>query len=445
MLSVEQAQTELVRLARVMTDTESCSLSACDGRVLAKGLVSPIAVPGFDNSAMDGYALNLSGLPDMPDQFKVVARIAAGQAGGSLPAGMAARIFTGAPVPDGCDVVVPQEETDSETGPQGDWVRIKSPVRPGQHVRRRGEDIEQGQTILLPGTALLAKHLALAASVGVPTLDVYRSLKVGIFFTGDELVEPGSPLDEGQIYNSNRYAIGSLVRSLGCRLTDYGIVRDSREATLAMLERVSAENDVVITSGGVSVGEEDHVRAAVTQLGTLGVWQVAIKPGKPFAFGRIGQADFIGLPGNPVSAFVTFLLLANPFIKRRQGIEQCLPLRFEAVADFVWQSKGRKREFIRVSEAVDQSLSLRLKLSTPGQGAGVMSSIALADGLVDVPPGASIEPGSRVVYYPMRGFQGDHAEAESAVFCAAARVARYCTGNTGVSGQDGSGPGQCAG
>lgn len=402
MLSMEQAQAELIAQARVMGATDTCALSACDGRVLARELVSPIAVPGFDNSAMDGYALNRSGTSCSTDRFEVVARIAAGQAAGPLPAGMAARIFTGAPVPAGCDAVVPQEDTELENG----VVRLLAPVVPGQHVRRKGEDIAQHQTILTPGMVLQARHLALAASVGVPVLKVYRRLRVGIFFTGDELVEPGLPLGEGAIYNSNRYALGSLVRGLGCDLTDYGIVRDSRDATLAMLEKASAENDVVITSGGVSVGEEDHVRAAVMHLGSLAIWQVAIKPGKPFAFGRIGQADFIGLPGNPVSAFVTFLLLANPFIKRRQGVMQCLPLRFEAIADFAWKAKGRKREFIRVSELMDESLTMRLRLSTPSQGAGVMSSIALADGLVDVPPGGSIEPGCRVVYYPMRGFQG---------------------------------------
>lgn len=396
MLSVEAAQAELLHRARTIQEVQVCQLNECDSRVLATSVESPIAVPAFDNSAMDGYALNLSPHDALPDVFPVVQRIAAGQAGMPLSPGSAARIFTGAPIPLGANVVVPQEE--AELLPEG--IRVHSP-RVGQHIRLRGEDIQVGQTILSQGTRLQPRHVGLAASVGVPSLTVYRQLKVGMFFTGDELVEPGGVLDCASVYNSNRYAIGSLLRSLGCAVTDYGVVRDDREATLDMLQRASVENDLVITSGGVSVGDEDHVKAAVMTLGQLDLWQVAIKPGKPFAFGKIGQADFIGLPGNPVAAFVTFFLLAQPFIKRTQGIVDCLPQRFEVLANFSWSAKGRKREFLRVREQVGPDLRLTVSLSSCNQGAAAMTSIGMADGLVDVEPGSQIVPGDRVIYYPM--------------------------------------------
>lgn len=402
LLPMELAQTELLARARMVEQTESCDLVRCDGRVLFAPVVCPIDVPGFDNSAMDGYALNLPADAHLPGDFRVVQRIAAGHCGEPLQPGFAARIFTGAPVPPGASVVVPQEDVEV----LGESIRVVGPLLAGQHIRRRGEDLQAGQSVLAAGTALQARHLALAASVGLSRLEVRRRLKVGVFFTGDELVEPGERLTDGAIYNSNRYAIGSLVRGLGCELTDYGVVSDDLQATLTMLERASTENDLVITSGGVSVGEEDHVKAAVMRLGQLDVWQVAIKPGKPFAFGRIGQADFIGLAGNPVAAFVTFFLLAAPFIRRRQGMSHCLPTRFEALSDFSWSAKGRKREFVRVREQIDQNMRLTLALSSSNQGAGVVSSIAMADGLVDVGPTARIVPGDRIVYYPMGGLMG---------------------------------------
>ena len=399
MVSMESAQAELMARARIVQESEHCALVSCDGRILFDRIDSPIDVPGFDNSAMDGYALHLPAQVCVPGIFRVVQRIAAGHSGETLQPGSAARIFTGAPVPPNADVVVPQEAVEVV----GESIRIDGPIVAGQHIRRRGEDIHTGQPVLARGTLLQARHLALAASIGVPQLIVHRRLKVGVFFTGDELVEPGDLLTDGAIYNSNRYGIGSLIRGLGCELTDYGVVRDNALATLAMLQKASAENDVIITSGGVSVGDEDHVKAAVMQLGQLDIWQVAIKPGKPFAFGRVGQADFIGLPGNPVAAFVTFFLLAAPFIRRRQGMNCCLPIKFEALSNFSWTAKGRKREFVRVREHIGQDMRLTLDLSSSNQGAGMVTSIAMADGLVDVGPNMQIVPGDRVVYYPMGG------------------------------------------
>ena len=403
MLTMESAQAELLVNARTVFETTSCHLAHGDGRVLAVNVDSPIDVPGFDNSAMDGYALNLPAQSaSSSGVFRVVQRIAAGHVGDPLLPGFAARIFTGAPIPPGANVVIPQEDVELS----GDTVRLHVPFYAGQHIRHRGEDTKKGQKVLAQGTLLQARHLALAASIGVSQLVVYRRLRVGIFFTGDELIEPGEQLPDGAIYNSNRYAIGSLIRRLGCELTDYGVVKDDPNATLDLLDKACTQNDVVVTSGGVSVGEEDHVKAAVMTLGQLDLWQVAIKPGKPVAFGRIGQADFIGLPGNPVAAFVTFFLLAAPFIKRRQGIRHCLPTKFEALSDFAWNAKGRKREFVRVREQIGTDMRLTLALSSSNQGAGAMSSIALADGLVDVGPSSQIAPGDPVVYYPMNGLMG---------------------------------------
>jgi len=392
---LEHAQQALLAQARPVADTEVCRLQDSDGRVLAQDLVSPIDVPGFDNSAMDGFALNLGGL-ETPGEFTVVQRIVAGQTGSPLLPGQAARIMTGAAIPEGCDVVVPQEDT----AVVGDKVQVRCTVQLGRHIRRRGEDIARGQVVLVSGTAIKAKHLGLAASVGVERLKVFRRLKVGLFWTGDELLEPGQALRPGMIYNTNRYALGSLLKSLGCEITDYGTVRDDATATRQALAKAAADNDVILTSGGVSVGEEDHVKAAVTALGELAVWKVAIKPGKPFAFGRVGQADFIGLPGNPVSAYVTFMLLAAPFIRCRQGRTDCYPRRLQAMAGFEWLSKTR--EFVRVVQDYDEDDRPVLKLSSSRQGAAAMTSIALADGLADIQPGEPVRPGQWVAYYPLQ-------------------------------------------
>jgi molybdopterin molybdotransferase len=304
-------------------------------------------------------------------------------------------------VPEYANVVVPQEQTEATE----DHIQLIQKVIPSQHIRRRGEDIEAGSVIIAAGTRLSPAHLALAASVGVSSLEVRAKLRVAIMFTGDELTEPGQPLAPGGIYNSNRYAIRALLEKLGCEITDLGIVRDSAQATREALQKASAIADVIITCGGVSVGEEDHVKAAVQALGQLNLWQIAMKPGKPLAYGKVGTADFIGLPGNPVSAFVTFVLMARPFLLKRMGATNLSLNTIPAVAGFNWPKPDRRREFLRAGfERNEQGVSA-LKI-WPNQGSGVMSSVAWADGLIDVPANTTISKGDTVNFIPLSELMG---------------------------------------
>lgn len=395
MLDFDQARARLLEAARTPAKTQTLPLVHASGLILASAVVSPINVPGFDNSAMDGYALSIEDFSMLPASFPVVQRIAAGQTGEALAVGHAARIFTGAPVPPGSNAVVPQEHTEAADG----QVRVTHPVVAGQHVRLLGEDITAGSEVLVPGQRLAPQHLALAASVGVDALDVFARLQVGVLFTGDELTEPGKPLAPGAIYNSNRYAIVSLLHRMGCVVADYGIVRDTARATREALSRAASENDVIITCGGVSVGEEDHVKAAVQALGQLDLWQISMKPGKPLAYGRVGAADFIGLPGNPVSAFVTFLLLARPFLQRRMGMTDTGLHAIDATAGFELPRPDRRREFLRVR--FEPATNPPVLQMWPNQSSGVMSGIAWADGLVDVPASTTIRAGDTVRYIPL--------------------------------------------
>jgi len=401
MLDFDTARAQLIAAALPVCQTETVSLTEGLGRTLCSAITSPIDVPGFDNSAMDGYALHISDFDKMPERFAVVQRIAAGQTGNPLVPNEAARIFTGAPVPQGANVVVPQEHTEAAE----DHIRLTQPIVPFQHIRRRGEDIQAAAVIIATGTRLTPAHLALAASVGVNQLNVFAKLKVAILFTGDELTEPGQPLAPGAIYNSNRYAIRALLDKLGCEVIDLGIVRDSAQATREALQHASTLADVIITCGGVSVGEEDHVKAAVQALGQLNLWQIAMKPGKPLAYGKVGDADFIGLPGNPVSAFVTFVLMARPFLLRRMGVANLDTHSIPAVAGVDWPKPDRRREFLRAGfERDDQGASV-LNI-WPNQGSGVMSSVAWADGLIDVPPNTAIRKGDTVQYLPFSDLMG---------------------------------------
>lgn len=393
MLDFDSARDQLIAAALPIPRTEMVSLTEGLGRTLSSPITSPIDVPGFDNSAMDGYALRIADINKMPDRFPVVQRIAAGQTGKPLGPNEAARIFTGAPVPQGTNVVVPQEHTQAAD----DHIQLTQQVVTSQHIRRRGEDIEAGAVIIAAGTRLTPAHLALAASVGVSTLNVYARLKVAILFTGDELTEPGQPLAPGAIYNSNRYAIRALLEKLGCEVTDLGIVRDSSQATRDALQQASTLADVIVTCGGVSVGEEDHVKAAVQALGELNLWQIAMKPGKPLAYGKVGQSDFIGLPGNPVSAFVTFVLMARPFLLKRMGVTRVDTPSIPAIAGFDWPKPDRRREFLRAGFDRNEQGASVLNI-WPNQGSGVMSSVAWADGLVDVPPNTVIKKGDTVRY-----------------------------------------------
>ncbi len=388
MLSFDAALASLLSAVRAPVDAETIALAAARGRILAAPLASTLDVPPHDNSAMDGYALRCADLAGGAP-LCVTQRIAAGTVGAMLAPGTAARIFTGAPVPPGCDAVVRQERCRVE----GDTLWLDETPRVGQNIRRRGEDIAVGSAILGAGRRICAVDQGLAASVGVAQLAVRRRLRVAVFFTGDELQMPGETLRAGAIYNSNRFVLNSLLAALGCEVQDLGIVRDTLADTVAALRRASENNDVIITCGGVSVGEEDHVKEAVMSEGRLDVWKIAIKPGKPLAFGRVRDADFIGLPGNPVSSFVTFLTLVRPFLLARMGAQDTHWRAQSLVANFDWPRPDARREFLRVR--IDEAGRAQLY---PNQGAGVLSSCAWAEGLVDNPPGQAVRAGDTVRY-----------------------------------------------
>lgn len=399
MLSVQEALDFLMQSARAVDGTELLSSLDATGRVLAADQQSQLDVPPMDNTQMDGYAVRASDCGSGAAKLLVSQRIPAGHVGAPLQPGTAARIFTGALIPAGADAVVMQEQCafDEASGS----VTVQHTPRSGEWVRRRGEDIRAGSTILARGTRLRAQELGLAASVGLASLPVYRRLKVGVFFTGDELTMPGEPLKPGAIYNSNRFMLRGLLQALGCEIIDLGNVPDSREATRAALREAAAGNDLIITSGGVSVGEEDHVKPAVEAEGALNLWQIAIKPGKPLAFGEVRRsvqstpAFFIGLPGNPVSSFITFLIFVRPFIHALQGAKPEPLQRYPMRADFNWDKPDRRNEFLRAR--INQSGGLEL---FPNQGSGVLTSTVWADGIIDNPPGQAIKPGDTVHFIP---------------------------------------------
>lgn len=394
MLTADQLLSELLDRARALTATETIATEASLGRVLAVAQVSAITVPPLDNSAMDGYALRAAEChTDQP--LLVSQRIAAGHVGEPLQIASAARIFTGAPIPPGADAVVMQENCTVD----GNYIRLQQPVKPGANIRRAGEDIMAGDEILPLGTRLGAAHMGLAASIGLATLPVYRRLKVASFSTGDELAQPGTALQPGQIYNSNRYTLTGLIQALGCEWIDLGAIPDTLKDTIATLQHAATLADVIITSGGVSVGEEDHVKAAVSQLGTIDLWKVAMKPGKPLAFGRIGEADFIGLPGNPVSAFATFSLFARPFILKRMGATQLRPTIYRVRAASEWLKSGDRREFLRGRTRIAADGELEVQLY-PNQSSGVLNSTVWANGFVDLDIGQTIRIGDMVKFIP---------------------------------------------
>jgi molybdopterin molybdotransferase len=400
MLSAAEALDFLLSAVRPIMETETLSTLAANGRVLAAAQNSQLNVPPMDNTQMDGYAVRAADCASGAAKLHVSQRIPAGQVGQPLQPGSAARIFTGAMIPPGADAVVMQEQCEAEKTPDGDVVTIRHAPQAGEWIRRTGEDIKAGSTILSPGTRLRAQELGLAASVGLATLPVLRKPRVAIFFTGDELAMPGEPLKPGAIYNSNRFILRGLLENLGCEITDYGIVPDSLPATRDTLRQAAAGHDLIITSGGVSVGEEDHVKPAVEAEGRLNLWQIAIKPGKPLAFGEIDRAGkdstfFIGLPGNPVSGFVTFLLFVRPFILRLQGVADVMPKAFAMRADFAWPKADRRNEFLRAKINRDGGLDL-----FPNQGSAVLTSTVWGDGLIDNPPGNAIAPGDTVRFLP---------------------------------------------
>ncbi len=399
LLSKEEALKRLLAQARPVQDQENLPIQETLGRVLATPVVSQVAVPGWDNSAMDGYALRASDLARAQGRLRVSQRIPAGSPGTRLEPGTAARIFTGAPIPEGADTVVIQEVCRVE----GDMVVIPFGVTPGANIRRAGEDSQVGTPVIAAGTRLLPQHLGVAASVGVARLNVWRRLKVAVFSSGDELVMPGQPLGPGQIYNSNRFTLLGLLTALGCETLDLGMVPDKLEATVATLTAAASQADLVLGSGGVSVGDEDHVKLAVERLGTLDLWKVAIRPGKPLAFGHLGpeRTPFIGTPGNPVSLFVTFCLFARPFIRRMQGTAGDLePQAFLIPAGFDWPQAADRLEFPRARLVPDQDGQPEIHLY-PSQSSGVLGSVTWADGLAVIPAQQTIRRGEGVQYIPL--------------------------------------------
>ena len=392
---LDEALVELLAYAACLDQVETVSTFDADGRILAQDLVASLNVPAHDNSSMDGYAVRCADWVDADTPLQVNQRIAAGSSGEALGPGCAARIFTGAPVPAGADAIVMQEDC----LPDGAQVRLLSQPKVGQWIRRCGEDVRAGRTVLCKGELLEPVSIGLAASIGFDRLTVAAPVRVALFSTGDELVMPGdvAPKDmkPGAIYNSNRFFLRALLQRLGCTVTDMGIVPDKLDATLAALKTASTAHDLVLTSGGVSVGEEDHIKPAVQALGQLNLWQIAIKPGKPFAYGKIGNSHFIGLPGNPVSSFVTFLLLVRPFIRKLQGATRIAPDSIAACAHFDWPKTDKRREFLRAKRNLAGGLDLFVN-----QSSGVLTSAVWADGLVDNPAGTAIAYGDTVRFIP---------------------------------------------
>ncbi|MDB5896874.1 MAG: MoeA-like, domain [Ramlibacter sp.] len=403
--SLDDALTALLAQAQPLQGVDTVSTFEADGRVLAQDLVSSLQVPPQDNSSMDGYAVRSAEIADEGVPLPVSQRIPAGTAPQPLQPGTAARIFTGAPVPPGADAIVMQEDTEVLDDQR---VRILRVPAAGQWIRASGEDITRGSTVLARGERMGPAAQGLAASIGRDRLQVARRPRVALFSTGDELVMPGQVAPEamqpGAIYNSNRFFLRSLLQRLGCEVQDLGVVPDTRAATVQALRECAGGNDLILTSGGVSVGEEDHIKPAVQELGSLDFWQIAMKPGKPFAYGRIPSpgsaqlqgAHFIGLPGNPVSSFITFVLLVRPFLLKLQGATRLEVPAVSMPAHFDWPRADRRREFLRVRRDVHGGLEL-----FANQSSGVLTSTVWADGLVDNPGGRTIARGDLVRFLPL--------------------------------------------
>lgn len=391
LLPVEQALERLLELAEntPIKDIERVALAEADGRVLAEPLLAGLDLPPWDNSAMDGYALRLADWQGEP--LAVSQKIFAGVAPAALQVGTCARIFTGAPLPHGADCVEMQENV--EVLPDG-RVRFLEPLRFAQHIRPQGQETRQGDCVLPAGTRLGPIEVGLAASLGQAELTVRRMPRVALLSTGDELVEPGQTLQPGQIYNSNRALLKAWLLRSGCAVVDAGILPDDLVRTREVLGSLAGV-DLILSTGGVSVGEADFLGSALREAGELALWKLAIKPGKPLTVGHYQGVPVIGLPGNPASTLVTFALLARPYLLRRLGVEAVAPLRFEVAAGFAWKHAGNRREYLRAR------LESGRALLYPNQSSGVLRSAAWADGLVEVREGRTLEEGEPVTFIPL--------------------------------------------
>jgi molybdopterin molybdotransferase len=400
LVSYDDALRSLLNKVSATEMVENKPLLEALSRILAQSIQSSINVPPADNSAMDGYAINTADIATAgTTKLRVSQRIAAGDTGQTLKPGTAARIFTGAPIPSGANAVIMQEQVEAIAD------TIEFEVRPSeqQNIRLAGNDIKIDDKILDQGCLLRPQALGLAASIGLQSLPVYQKIRVGIFFTGDELVEPGEALAPGKIYDSNRYTLHGMLQKLGCDIVDLGLVGDTLDATKTAMLEATDKADLVVTCGGVSVGEEDHVRIAIEQLGDLHLWRLAIKPGKPLAFGKINQTPFIGLPGNPVSVFATFMLFVSPVIKTLQGRYWQKPTAIPVTAGFDWPKPDSRREFLRARLEQDEDLALVARIY-PNQDSGVLTSTAWAQGFVEIAEGATVKTGDEVNYLPFSEF-----------------------------------------
>ncbi len=396
---VDEALTRLLADMEVVAGTETVAIKRSLNRVLAAAVDAPISVPGYDNSGMDGYALDSTAPQDVP--LRVSQRIAAGSEGEALAKGTVARIFTGAPLPPGADAVVMQENCVRD----GDELRILQRVAAGENVRRAGSDVQRGARLFEAGHRLRAPDVGMLAGVGMAWVEVRAPLRVALLTTGNELVRPGQVLAPGQIYNSNFYTLRALLRSLGHEILDCGIVPDSLAATEEALRAAAENTDCIISSGGVSAGEEDHVRHALERAGELTLWKLAIKPGKPFACGRIAGKPFFGLPGNPVSAIVNFALIVKPCLERLGGVRVEPPIPWKLPAGFTLPGSGVRQEYLRVRVDRESEGMPALRL-TGNQGSGILSSVSHCDGLAVVPPHTAVSVGDWLRFIPLSEIVG---------------------------------------
>lgn len=394
-LSPEVALERLIAGIRTRPTTEIIPLEQSQGRVLAEDLCARCDLPPDDVSMMDGYAVRITDLDDRP--LPVSQRIPAGRSAQPLAPQSVARLFTGACLPLGADAVVMQEDSELE----GSEVRFTHRPQPGQHIRRRGEDARIGDIVRRTGSRVRPQDMGLLASVGIESVMVYRRLSIAVFFTGDELVQPGHSLAPGQIYNSNRFVLRGLLEALHCNVVDLGVVPDNLDQTLSTLTMAASVADIILTCGGVSVGEEDHVRTAVEQIGQIDLWRVAIKPGKPFASGQVNGVPFLGLPGNPVSAFVVFCLFVRPFILSSQGVQNWKPLTYQIRANFEWPLAKGRTEWLRAQLHNDEEGTFLTLMAN--QGSASLTSLVQADGLVEIPMGRQVVRGDTVRFMPFSG------------------------------------------
>ncbi len=390
LLTVEEALAQFLSNAHPINESEALPIQQTLGRVLAQDIYAPFDVPGVDNSAMDGYAVCLADLDSRSDRrLKRSQTIPAGAPLQPFETGTTARIFTGAPLPEGADAVIPQEACAVD----GDWVNFPENIKPGANIRCRGEEMHKGEPLLAKGHSIRAQEVGLLATLGIAQIQVTRPLRIAIFSTGDELVPLGETLQPGQIYDSNRYILMSLIQSLGHQVVDLGTIPDEQQATCDTLEQAAQQADLIVTSGGVSVGDEDHVKAAVQQLGHLAAWRIAIKPGKPLAYGELKGVPFFGLPGNPVATFITFCLFVRPYLMKMQGVPYTTPHSIMLPAEFS-KKPGKRREYLRANLKNGKILPINK------QGSAMLTSLTQTEGLAIIPENQEIMEDTLLEFIP---------------------------------------------